>query len=207
MGTEIKALDIASLFIQLANSLPNDQIDNLKLNNLCYYAQGWHLARFGEPLFKEDIQAWDYGPLIPEVYYTYRVCGNEPIQEPATDFDESVLPRKVLSLLSEVYINYGKYTSAALIDLTHMAGTPWRQVYEPKMNNVINNELIKSYFLNSDEMKGIEYNFSPEFVVAGIEKTPATKRIGIAKGKYKVPEDFDGGNEEITAELMGDVYS
>lgn len=170
MGTEIKALDIASLFIQLANSLPNDQIDNLKLNKLCYYAQGWHLAKFGEPLFKENIEAWDYGPLIREVYYTYRVCGKEPIQEPATDFDESELPREVLSLLSEVYINYGKYTSAALIDLTHRAGTPWRQVYEPKMNNIIENDLIKSYFLNSDEMKGIEYNFSPEFVVTGIEE-------------------------------------
>ena len=170
MSKEIRALDIASLFIQLANSLPNDHIDNLKLNKLCYYAQGWHLAKFGEPLFTDAIQAWDYGPLIPEVYYTYRVCGKEPIQEPATDFDESELPRNVLSLLSEVYISYGKYTSAALIDMTHMVGTPWREIYEPKKNNIINNDLIKSYFLNSNEMKGIEYNFSPEYVVTGIDE-------------------------------------
>ena len=55
-------------------------------------------------------------------------------------------------------------------------------------------------------MMGTEYDFAPEFVAAGMEKTPVAKRIGIAKNRNKVPEDFDAENEEITAKLIGDEY-
>lgn len=165
-----RVLDIASIFVQLANSLPNHHIDNLKLNKLCYYAQGWHLARLHEPLFREEIQAWEYGPLIPEVYYTYRVCGGDPIKEPATEFDEDNLTREDASLITDVYIRYGKYTSAALIDLTHQPGSPWKQVYEPRKNKIIGVDLIRDYFLNNDEAQGTEYNFSPELIADGISE-------------------------------------
>ena len=168
MNSKYKALDIASLFIQLANGLPNDQIDNLKVNKLCYYAQGWSLVRLGYPLFDDEIQAWDYGPLIQEVYYAYRACGKNPIQDVATDFDEENLTGDERSLLTDVYVNYGKYTSSALIDMTHRDGTPWKQVYIPHKNIVIPLESIKEYFSNSLEMPETNFVFTPELIVEGI---------------------------------------
>lgn len=36
------------------------------------------------------------------------------------------------------------------------------------------------------------------------KEKPVSKRIGIAKGKFKAPADFDRDNEEIAAMLTGE---
>ena len=114
MGERYTALDIANFYVQLANDIPNDSIDNLKLNKLCYYAQAWSLARLGHPLFDDAIEAWMYGPVIPAVYYAFKACGKKPIEEPVDHFDESRLSSEELSLLTDVYMTYGKYSSTGL---------------------------------------------------------------------------------------------
>lgn len=167
MGAKYTALDIASLFIQLANDI-DDTIDNLKLNKLLYYAQGWSLARNGKPLFKDEIQAWDYGPVVDDVYHAYKVCRKAPIQEPTYEFDEDKLSAEELELITDIYSNYGKFTSIALTNMTHEKDTPWSNVYVPRENRVISNRLMKNYFKNCKEMKPVRFNFSPEYVVDGI---------------------------------------
>ena len=47
-------------------------VSNLKLQKLLYYAQAWHLAFFGAPLFDEDFEAWVHGPVVPRVFRCYR---------------------------------------------------------------------------------------------------------------------------------------
>ncbi len=54
--------DVADFFIQMTNHSEDDQITNLKLNKLLYYAQGAFLARTGKPLFENNMEAWTYGP-------------------------------------------------------------------------------------------------------------------------------------------------
>lgn len=170
MPANFTAMDIASFFIQLANSLPNDHIDNLKLNKLCYYAQGWSIARFGRPLFNDEIQAWDYGPVIPEVYRAYKPCGKNPIQDANQPFDEKRLSSDDLTLLTDVYIEYGKYTSSALITLTHEKSSPWDQVYVPGENRIITPEIIGDYFSNHLEMHSFVINSTPHNTDSGIYK-------------------------------------
>ena len=38
-----------------------------------------------------------------------------------------------------------------------------------------------------------------------IQKTPASKRIGAAEGKFKVPDDFDAWDKEIEEMFGGDL--
>ena len=64
--------DVADFFIDIANKNTDDTLTNLKLNKLLYYAQGEYLARTGKPLFDDEIQAWDYGPVVPVIYYKYK---------------------------------------------------------------------------------------------------------------------------------------
>ncbi len=40
----------------------------LKLQRLLYFAQGWHLAYFGDPFFEGRFQAWAQGPINREIY-------------------------------------------------------------------------------------------------------------------------------------------
>lgn len=77
-------------------------IDNLKLQKLLYYAQGMHLAEYGEPLFSDDIEAWVHGPVVASVYGTYKHYGWTEIEEAglrARDFSESA--RSVLKAVAK----------------------------------------------------------------------------------------------------------
>ena len=44
-------------------------MSTMKLQKLCYYAQAWSLVWDNSPLFKEDFQAWETGPVCPELFY------------------------------------------------------------------------------------------------------------------------------------------
>jgi antitoxin (DNA-binding transcriptional repressor) of toxin-antitoxin stability system len=53
-----------------------------------------------------------------------------------------------------------------------------------------------------DEVQ-IARNGRPIVKIVLIQPIPASKRIGIAEGKFLVPDDLDAGSEEIAASLMG----
>ena len=79
-----KVQDVAKFFIGLANEQAEqnqgDLMTNLRLQKLLYFAQGWYLARYGKPLFSDEIEAWTYGPVVPEVYQTYKPNGKDGIE-------------------------------------------------------------------------------------------------------------------------------
>ena len=53
-----------------------------------------------------------------------------------------------------------------------------------------------------DEVQ-IARNGRPVVKIVLIQPIPASKRIGVAEGKFLVPDDLDAGSEEIAASLMG----
>ncbi len=168
-GAKYKAMDIAGFYIQLANDL-DDSIDNLKLNKLLFYSQAWSMVRFGKPLFIDEVEAWEYGPVVSSVYHAYKACGKTPIQEPVDEVDEGKFTTDELELLIDIYNNYGQYTSVALKNKTHVTDSPWEKVYVPYQNNEIPLESMKDYFKDSDEMPSYHFNFSPEFVAEGLRE-------------------------------------
>ena len=64
------AVDIARYVIERC-SRQNKTISNLKLQKILYFIQAEFLIAKHQPCFAEKIQAWDFGPVVPEVYYTY----------------------------------------------------------------------------------------------------------------------------------------
>ena len=44
--------DVARYFLSLADDEAGDLLSNLKLQKLCYYAQGFRLALSGKPLYQ-----------------------------------------------------------------------------------------------------------------------------------------------------------
>lgn len=43
-----------------------------KLQKLTYLSQGWSLALTGQPIFSEDFEAWEHGPINRELFNTLR---------------------------------------------------------------------------------------------------------------------------------------
>jgi uncharacterized phage-associated protein len=114
---------VANFFLQAAGD--ENDVTNMKLNKLLYFAQGHSLAVLGRPLFDEDIEAWEYGPVIPAVYRKYRVCGRTPIV--AEDGYAYKFTSEEKVLLSNVWVEYGKYSAGFLVSLTHSNRSPWHE--------------------------------------------------------------------------------
>ena len=58
-------------------------------------------------------------------------------------------------------------------------------------------KLIRLLETQKEDTIQIARNGKPIVRMTYINETPAAKRIGLAKGKFKAPDDFDADNEEI----------
>ena len=153
----MKAIDVALFFIDLFNKDNKYIITNLKLNKLLYFAQGWYLSKYNEPLFEEQIEAWNLGPVVPSVYQVYKPFGRNHIMidRDEDSFDESKVSIEQLELLIDVYNNYSGYSANELVDMTHVKNSPWDKVYVKNEKKVISNDLIKEYFLTQKKIPSI----------------------------------------------------
>jgi uncharacterized phage-associated protein len=136
----MNALIIASYFIQKANSKSENDLTNLKLQKILYLAQGKYLGLHGEkhPLFTESIEAWQFGPVVRDVYNVFSECGASPIT--VLDIPDNAvtldLDEEVTEHLDTGWDGYGIYSASYLVDLTHKQD-PWMKNYQPSTKNTI----------------------------------------------------------------------
>ena len=142
----VNAITVAQYFLSQVDENAGDAITNLKLQKLLYYAQGFHLAVFGEPLFDKPIEAWVHGPVVDSVYQEFKQHGNGPI--PCDDdLDWSTFPRDSQELLDDVYCVYGQFSAWKLRDMTHDE-PPWK---DTGRGLEITHESLKKHFLTQIE--------------------------------------------------------
>jgi uncharacterized phage-associated protein len=135
--------EIANYFIWRENENEEfgENITNLKLQKLVYYAQGFHLAWHGEPLFPEPIEAWAHGPVVPPLYFAYQQDGAKPLPTPE-GFDPTAIDDRTRRLLDEVYQVYGQYSAWGLRNLTHEEA-PWR---DTPRNECVPHDAMRAFF-------------------------------------------------------------
>lgn len=142
----LKARQVADYFLTLANPDVGDEISNLKLQKLCYYAQGFNLALNDRPLFNDPIVAWQHGPVIEKLYHEFKVHESRGIPCPE-DMDFSVYKEEDRELLDEVYDVYGQFSAWKLRNMTHEE-VPWIDAYTPGKNVVICHSSMRKFFKN-----------------------------------------------------------
>lgn len=141
----MKAQDVADYFLTLVDDEAGDSLSNLKLQKLVYYAQGFHLALTGKPLFDAAIEAWEHGPVVPALYHKFKQHGSASIPPPENGIDVKSYPEDVRDLLDEVYQVYGQYSAWKLRNMTH-AEPPWIEAHNISPSTVISHESMKNYF-------------------------------------------------------------
>jgi uncharacterized phage-associated protein len=150
------AAAIANEFIDLADA-QGEKLTHMKLQKLVFFAHGWHLALYGEPLLDEQVEAWKFGPVIRSLYLELREQGDRPVQEKIVKFrfssrtgvpiskadwrdlvakehtpsadDDPANAAETRAFLKRVWDVYRPYTAIQLSNLTHAPGTPWDQVF------------------------------------------------------------------------------
>ena len=138
----ISAKNVAEFFLCQIDEEVGENITNLKLQKLVYYAQGFSLAINNVALFEDPILAWEHGPVVESLYHEYKQYGKAcalPIPYMA---DFSCFDSKQVELLDEVYSVFGQFSPWKLRDMTH-SERPWLET--PK-NGVIDLNLMKEFF-------------------------------------------------------------
>jgi uncharacterized phage-associated protein len=138
------ALDIAAEIVNrsIDEGFP---ITQMKLQKVLYFAHGYHLAKFGQPLVKETFEAWKFGPVIPGIYREYSIYGISPITHKNKGRKK---PEGTALKAVEVACNSTRDVSAlTLSSWTHLNGSPWAAAYKPDVMHIpIDNSRIQEYF-------------------------------------------------------------
>lgn len=120
----MKAFDVARVFLKLSKPEYGDVLTNLKLQKLVYYAQGFHLALYGEPLFEEAIVHWEHGPVVEDLYHKLKRYSSKPVPVDS-DFDPAeIFSKRQLALIADINKVYGQFSAWKLRDMTH-SESPW----------------------------------------------------------------------------------
>lgn len=142
-------LNVADAILKIAKA-QGKSLTPMQLMKLVYIAHGWSLGIRNQDLFRNRIEAWQYGPVIPDLYHATKQFGRSgipfdmigsPAEMPVSDEDRA--------FLEDVFSKYGHLDGIQLSYLTHQSGTPWDQVYEPGRQRIeIPDNLIRSHYID-----------------------------------------------------------
>jgi uncharacterized phage-associated protein len=142
------ARDVAQYFLSLAHTKGvGEPITNLKLQKLLYYAQGFYIALYDGPLFSDDLEAWTYGPVVPDIYHQYKRYGSGVIPAPE-EFANAAYDQGTQNFLNAIYARYGHLSAPTLLEMTHQESL-WRDAMLSRMNmcgGFITVKAMKAFF-------------------------------------------------------------
>lgn len=120
----------------------------LRLERLCYYAQGWNLAWDDEPIFQEDFYANQNGPVCYELLDG--VPNRFSITKTDMIGDSDALTDEQKGSIDAILEYYEEYSTNRLGDLVRF-DQPWKIAYENGKKgrgdgNLISKRCMKQYY-------------------------------------------------------------
>lgn len=106
-------------------------LTNMQLQKLVYIAHGYTLAMTHEPLVHQNIEAWRYGPVIRDLYKALQKYGAGEVTEYISQPSRETLSSTHRAIVDVVEESYSGFTGPQLSTMTHKAGTPWANNYDP----------------------------------------------------------------------------
>lgn len=121
----VRAIQVADMLILRHGN--NIGITNLILNNLVYLTQVEALRATGNPIFSDRIEAWDCGPVEPEVYAACHKFGFERVPTPK---EAAAVDGRMAAIVDATVKKYGRLNAFDLMELSHREGSAWRTIYK-----------------------------------------------------------------------------
>jgi uncharacterized phage-associated protein len=113
---EVNVFDVAKYTLHTIG----EEVSTMKLQKLCYYCQAWNLAKNGKPLFDENFERWDYGPVYRELFNQHK--GKLYVSEDDIDGTlcmSGAFPIEAKERVCQILGMYGQYNGAQLSEITH----------------------------------------------------------------------------------------
>ena len=127
--------------------LKKGSLTGFELEKLLYYCQAWSLAIDRKPLFREEIHAYENGPVVKAVSMQH--MGQRTVLPSSINGDVNALSDADVALIDAVLKAYEGMTGDQLAKLSHEE-EPWQLCFNGLNGNaaaVIPNELIQSYYV------------------------------------------------------------
>lgn len=108
----ISVVKIAAYICQRYQQEFGEQIDEMKLHKLLYFMQRECLVQKGDPLFPEQLHAWKYGPVVPQIRPLYKegLLTELPSQQEVTAYQP---------VFDEVFRRLAGSSSMTLVSISH----------------------------------------------------------------------------------------
>lgn len=157
MARDVREIGNAILAIAEAAGF---RLTNMSLNKIVYFAHAWCLAQLGRPLVDSPFEAWQYGPVHPQVYRQLKGYKDQPVVGRLTRIDMATgrdvpmvanLDPEEQALVERVTHFYGRLSAARLVEISHEPGAPWDQVWtagerEARPGMVIPDSMTESFY-------------------------------------------------------------
>lgn len=98
-------------------------MSTMKLQKLCYFAYGYHLAWDDEQLFPDSFEAWANGPVAPALYSRHR--GRFSLDKDSIEGDPAQLTVGQRESVDLVLETFKDYTAHQLSEMSHETNGPW----------------------------------------------------------------------------------
>ena len=138
--------DKLARYIIYYGDIKGTNITMSKLQKLLFFIQKEYIKQTGELLFNEEFEAWEYGPIIPSIYFAY--CANGTLSlycydEGDGDADLTETDIQIVNSVLDEKMNYNfprlsKESRAEKVWRDHVSEEPWYRVIK-------NEELLKAY--------------------------------------------------------------
>lgn len=152
--SKLSASDVAKYFLYRA-TVDGDLITPLKMQKLVYLAYVKTLTKRKQKLFKEAIEAWPMGPVVPQLYAELKKYGSSPIDSEYINFKnleelEKRLPSDIRQILDNVYEEFIVKSAFELVTLIH-GDKAWIKARKglspdkPSKNKITDKDIISEY--------------------------------------------------------------
>lgn len=142
------SINVANKLLELAKK-DRKTLTPMQLIKLVFLCQGWMLGLYGRHLINDPVEAWRYGPVLPDLYNKIKQFRSNPVthiedsqKANHTDFDE-----EETDIIKQVYNIYGNMDGIQLSVLTHEKDGPWDKTWK-NGKQIISNDLIENYYQN-----------------------------------------------------------
>lgn len=122
---EYSALEVARYIVSYCNDMKTP-ISHLKLQKLLYFVWIEYFQNNRRYLFNDEFCAWQFGPVVPDVYFAFSSFAGMPIRR---HFSTNISPMDAIAI-TETVEAYKDFSASELVEKTHKSGSPWDIIFQ-----------------------------------------------------------------------------
>lgn len=143
MSETVDAIEMSNYVIRYLKH-NNQDVNHLKLQKLLYYIEAWNMVFLNNPIFTDDIEAWQHGPAIRSVWDHFKKYSILYDELPVCEACSCTMSNEQRAVTNDVLDEYGDKTGYYLENLTH-SEEPWKKARKTS-EQIINKQFMKQFY-------------------------------------------------------------